>query len=62
MEQGHVLLKGWQFSYLIFSRFTFYTFRNDFILCKIVLCIWRKIIFFCHQNFMKKGKKVILSF
>ena len=60
MVQGQVLLKergDWHFSYLIFSRFiifTFFTFRNYFTLCKIVLCIWRKTIFFCHHNFMKK--------
>ena len=46
---------GWYFSNLIFSRFIIFTFRNYFSLCKIVLCIWRKIIFFCHHNFMKKG-------
>ena len=44
MEQ--VFLKegegGWHFSYLIFSRFIIFTFRNYFTLCKIVLCIWRK--------------------
>ena len=59
IEHGQVLLKkawgGWHFSYLIFSRFIIFTFRNYFTLCKIVLCIWRKIIFFCHHNFMKKG-------
>ena len=55
--QGQVFLKGrcWHFSYLFFSRFIIFTFRNYFTLCKIVLCIWRKIIFFCHHNFMKKG-------
>ena len=62
MVQGQVLLKGgwgcWYFSYLIFSRFIIFIFRNYFTLCKIVLCIWRKTIFFCHHNFMKK---VILS-
>ena len=54
---GAGLLKrgGWNFSYLIFSRFIIFTFRNYFTLCKIVLCIWRKIIFFCHHNFMNKG-------
>ena len=57
MVQGQVFLKGggWHFSYLIFSRFIIFTFRNYFIVCKIALCIWRKIIFFCHHNFMKKG-------
>ena len=61
MVQGHVFLKGgrgWHFSYLIYSRFIIFTFRNYFTLCKTVLCIWIKIIFFCHHNFMKK---VILS-
>ena len=56
MVQGQVFLKGgWHFSYLIFSRFIIFTFRYYFTLCKIVLYIWRKIIFFCHHNFMKKG-------
>ena len=56
MMQGQVFLKGggWHFSYLIFSRFTIFTFRNYFTLGKIVLCIWRTIIFFCHHSFMKK--------
>ena len=56
MVQGQVLLKwgDWHFSYLIFSRFIIFTFRNYFTLCKIVLCIWRKTIFFCHHNFLKK--------
>ena len=30
------------------------TLLNYFILCKIVLCIRRKNIFFCHHTFMKK--------
>ena len=49
-------LKGgsWHFPYLIFTRFIIFTFRNYFTLCRFVLCIWRKIIFFCHHNFMKK--------
>ena len=34
------------------------TLLKYFTLCKIVLCIWRKIFFFCNHNFMKK---VILS-
>ena len=55
--QGQVLLQGgsWHFSYLIFSRFIIFAFRNYFTLCKIVLCIWRKTIFFCDHNFRKKG-------
>ena len=60
--QGQVFLGGtgsfWHFSYLIISRFIIFTFRNYFTHCKIVLSIWRKIIFFCHYDFMKK---VILS-
>ena len=53
---GAGLLKreGWHFSYLIFSRFAIFAFRNYFTRCKIVLCIWRNILF-CHHNFMKKG-------
>ena len=27
----------------------------EITLCKHVLCIWRKKIFFCHHNFMKKS-------
>ena len=56
MVQGQVLSKGgdWHFSNLIFSSFIIFIFRNDFTLSKIVLCIWRKIVF-CHHNFMKKG-------
>ena len=57
--QGQVFLKGgvggWHFPYLIFSRFIIFTFRNYFTLCKIVLSIWRKNIFFCQHNFKKKG-------
>ena len=48
---------GWHFSNLIFSRFIIFTFRNYFTLCKSGLCIWRKIIFSCHHNFMEKKKK-----
>ena len=64
MVQGQVLLKvcvwaercgGWHFLSLIFSRFIIFTYRNYITLCKIVLCIWRETIFFCHHNFMKKG-------
>ena len=39
------------FSYLIFSSFNIFAFRNYFTLCKTVLCIWKKIIFFLsHKN------------
>ena len=60
MVQGQVFLKGvggggWRFSYLIFLRFVIYIFRNYCNLCKIVLCIQRKKIFFCYHNFMKKS-------
>ena len=30
------------------------TLLNYFTVFKIVLCIWRKLIFFCHHSFMKK--------
>ena len=46
--------RGWQFCYLIFSRFIIFTFRDYFTLCKTVLYIWRKIILFCQHSFMKK--------
>ena len=41
MVQGQVFLKGrcWHFSYLFFSSFIFFTFRNYFTLCKIELYI-----------------------
>ena len=40
MVQGQVLKGGgWHFSYLIFSMFVIFTFRNYFTLCKIMLCI-----------------------
>ena len=56
MVQGQFFLKGggWHFSYLIFPRFIIFTFRNYFTLYKVVLHIWRKIIFFCHHNFIKE--------
>ena len=58
MKREQFFLKGegaWYFSYLIFSKFIIFTFRNYFTLCKTVLYIWRKIFFFfCHHNFMKK--------
>ena len=56
-EAGAGLLKrgwGWHFSYLICSRFIIFTSRNYYTLCKIVLCIWRKTIFFCHHIFWRK--------
>ena len=53
MVQG----QGWHFSYLIFQGFSFL--HLEIALCKTALCIWKKIIFFCHHNFMKK---VILSY
>ena len=61
MVHGQVFLKGrgwwWYFSYLIFQRFIIFALKLlyslQYCLNKIVLCIWRKIIFFCHHNFMK---------
>ena len=47
MVQGQVFLKGRRadtFPFFLFSRFIIFTFTNYFTLCKIVLCIWRKII------------------
>ena len=63
MVQGQVFLKGGRagdghFSYLIFSRFIIFTIKNYFTLCKIVLRIWRKIIF---SVTIILWKKVILS-
>ena len=40
MVQGQVFLKavgGWHFSYLTFSRFIIFTFRNYFTLYKLLL-------------------------
>ena len=56
MVQRQVFLKGRGMAILlfIFSRFIIFTFRNYFTLSKIVLCIWRKIIFSCYHNFEKK--------
>ena len=54
MVQGQVFLKGW-LALLICSKFIIFIFRNFFTLCKIVLYIWRKKIFFCHHNFMRKS-------
>ena len=37
-----------------FFNFIIFTFKNYFFLCKIVLlCIGRKVFFFCHHNFRK---------
>ena len=44
--------------FLIFSKFIIFTFKNYFTLFKIMLYIWRKIMFFCRHKFVKK---VILS-
>ena len=55
MVQGQVFLKGGGgaggLALFLFNFFKVY----HFYMCKIVLCIWRKIIFFCQHNFMKKG-------
>ena len=37
------------------------TLLNYFTLCKLMLCIWRKIIFFCHYGFMKKNYSKFLE-
>ena len=39
----------------IFSKIIILTFRNYSILRKIVLWIWKCIMFFSHHNFMKKA-------
>ena len=51
MVQGLVFVKrgGWHFSYLVFSRFIIFKFRNFFVLCKIALYVG-----LCYHNFMKK--------
>ena len=52
MVKGQVFFKGggWDFSYLIFSKFIIFKFRNYFILCKIVL-----YVALCYHNFMNKS-------
>ena len=54
---GNQLCIWCYYLHLVFNFFKVYHFyiRNYFTVCKIVLCIWRKIIFFFHHNFMKKG-------
>ena len=76
MVREHVFLKGgggnWHFSYLIFSRFIIFTFRNYFTLCKIVLCyafeeklffsatiiLWKKITLICLKMNLKISHKL----
>ena len=62
MVQGQVFLKGRNVGgalalalFIFFSRFIIFAFRSYFTFCKIMLCIWRKMIFFCHRNFRKKS-------
>ena len=60
MVQGQVFWKeGGDIFPIYFSRFIIFTFRNYFTLCKIVLCILRKIIFFYHHN-LKKATGILL--
>ena len=57
MVQGQVFLKGEGLTLFLFNLFKVYHFYIQKLLypCKIVLCIWRTIISFCHHNFLKKG-------
>ena len=56
MVQGQVFLKGkGRAGTFPISRFIVFTFRNNFFVCKVVLCILRKIVFYYHHNFIKKG-------
>ena len=63
MVQGQIFLKGGLtlFLFNFFKVYHFYIYILHFYiyiyftLCKIMLCIWRKTIFFRHYNFMKKG-------
>ena len=54
---GAGVLKGGGVTLFLFnfSKVHRFTFRNYCTLSKVVLCIRRKILFFCHHNFMKKG-------
>ena len=45
---------GWHFSYLIFSRFIIFKFRNFFVLCKIALYVG-----LCYHNLWKKSFEVV---
>ena len=46
---------GWQFSYLFFSKFIIFTFRNYLLYSlQTVLRIWKQKFFFYHHSFMKK--------
>ena len=49
MGQGQVFLKrmggGWNFSYLVFSRFIIFTFRHYFILAKLCYAFEEKLFF-----------------
>ena len=54
--RGRSFLKGGGAETFLVSFFQGLSFLHlEITLCKIVLCIWRKKIFFGHHNFMKKG-------
>ena len=64
MAQGQVFLKvegggggggDWHFSYLFSQGLSSLHLENNLPLAKLCYAFWRKVIFFCHHNFMKKG-------
>ena len=58
MVQGQVFLKGGggcHFSYLFFSRFIIFTFRNYFTLCKIVAHMKKKYFFLSSKFYEKRS-------
>ena len=46
---------GWQFSYLIFSRFIILHLKITLPFAKLCHAFAEKKLFFYHHNFMKKG-------
>ena len=68
MVQGQVFLKGrgWHFSYIVFSSFIIFTFKNYFTLCKIMLSFEEKLflsatIIFCNKfivSYLKMNLKI----
>ena len=61
MGQGQVFLNrmggGWNFSYLVFSRFIIFTFRHYFILAKLCYAFEEKL-YFSEWPFLKGHSKL----
>ena len=58
VENSFYKIWGALFLFNFFQGLSFLHLEITLHFAKIVLCIWRKIIFFCHRNFMIK---IILS-